>query len=114
MTSDLKPASRAVTSTSSTESSCSARSPRSAGSAASRRTCSTRASSTPVSPGEPPILAIAIVEVRYGLQTHDLYHLRSASARGGRLDGVGDRRDRGLVVYDAIADPSSLAPDRRA
>ncbi len=28
-----------------------------------------------VTPGDPPILAIAIVEVRYGLQTHDLYHL---------------------------------------
>ena len=26
-------------------------------------------------PGGPPILAFAIVEVRYGLQTHDLYHL---------------------------------------
>ena len=28
-----------------------------------------------VTPGEPPILALAVVEVRYGLQTHDLYHL---------------------------------------
>ena len=28
-----------------------------------------------VVPGGPPMLAIAIVEVRYGLQTHDLYHL---------------------------------------
>ena len=28
-----------------------------------------------VVPGGPPILAFAIVEVRYGLQTHDLYHL---------------------------------------
>ena len=28
-----------------------------------------------VVPDGPPILAFAIVEVRYGLQTHDLYHL---------------------------------------
>ena len=28
-----------------------------------------------VAPGGPPILAFAIVEVRYGLQTHDLYQL---------------------------------------
>ena len=60
---------------SSTGSSCSGRSRRSAGSAASRGTSSTRACSTPAAPGGPPILAFAIVEVRYGLQTHDLYHL---------------------------------------
>jgi hypothetical protein len=28
-----------------------------------------------VVPGEPPLLALPIVEVRYGLQSHDLYHL---------------------------------------
>ena len=32
-----------------------------------------------VAPGGPPVLAFCIVEVRYGLQSHDLYHLPSAS-----------------------------------
>jgi maltokinase len=59
-----------------------------------------------VAPGEPPILAIAIVEVRYGLQTHDLYHL----PLGFRLTedawkaSVIAETD-GWIAYDAIADP---------
>ena len=59
-----------------------------------------------VAPGGPPILAFGIVEVRYGLQTHDLYHLP-----------LGFRPDEdewtdsviaaagGWTVYDAISDP---------
>ena len=59
-----------------------------------------------VTPGEPPILAIAIVEVRYGLQTHDLYHL----PLGFRPSGDGWTQSviaetEGWVAYDAIADP---------
>ena len=59
-----------------------------------------------VTQGEPPILAIAIVEVRYGLQTHDLYHL----PLGFRPTGDGwatsvIAETEGWVVYDAIADP---------
>ena len=59
-----------------------------------------------VTPGEPPILAIAIVEVRYGLQTHDLYHL----PLGFRPSGEGWNESviaetEGWVAYDAIADP---------
>jgi maltokinase len=59
-----------------------------------------------VTQGEPPILAIAIVEVRYGLQTHDLYHL----PLGFRLTedawkaSVIAETD-GWIAYDAIADP---------
>jgi maltokinase len=59
-----------------------------------------------VAPGEPPILAIAVVEVRYGLQTHDLYHL----PLGFRLTedawkaSVIAETD-GWIAYDAIADP---------
>ena len=110
-------ASRAATCTSSTGSSCWGRSPRSAGSAASRATCSMRVCSTPgVVPGEPPILAFAIVEVRYGLQTHDLYHLplgfrpeRRTSWNSSRSS----RRPRAGSVYDAIADPRARLPDRR-
>ena len=60
-----------------------------------------------VTPGEPPILAIAIVEVRYGLQSHDLYHL----PLGFRPSGEGWNRSviaetEGWVAYDAIADPA--------
>ena len=59
-----------------------------------------------VTPGEPPILAIAIVEVRYGLQTHELYHL----PLGFRPSGDGWTQSviaetEGWVAYDAIADP---------
>jgi len=62
-----------------------------------------------VTPGEPPILAVAIVEVRYGLQTHDLYHL----PLGFRPSGEGWNESviaetEGWVAYDAIAD-SELA-----
>ena len=58
-----------------------------------------------VTPGEPPMLAIAIVEVRYGLQTHELYHLplgfRPAS-EGWRPSVIAETE--GWTVYDAIAD----------
>ena len=63
-----------------------------------------------VAPGGPPILAIAIVEVRYGLQTHDLYHLplgfRPAD-EGWKASAIAETE--GWTVYDAIADPSSPA-----
>ncbi len=59
-----------------------------------------------VAPGEPPILAIAIVEVRYGLQTHDLYHLPLGfrpSADSWKQSVIAETE--GWVAYDAIADP---------
>ena len=59
--------------------------------------------------GEPPILAIAIVEVRYGLQTHELYHLPLGFRRSG--DGWSESviaETEGWIAYDAIAD-SELA-----
>ena len=55
--------------------------------------------------GEPPILAFAIVEVRYGLQSHDLYHLPLGfrpDVDGWRASVVAETQ--GWVVYDAIAD----------
>jgi maltokinase len=59
-----------------------------------------------IAPGGPPILAFGIVEVRYGLQTHDLYHL----PLGFRPDVDGWQESviaatDGWTVYDAIADP---------
>jgi maltokinase len=59
-----------------------------------------------VAPGEPPMLAIAIVEVRYGLQSHDLYHLPLGfrPADEGWTASVIAETD-GWKAYDAIADP---------
>jgi maltokinase len=59
-----------------------------------------------VTSGEPPILAIAVVEVRYGLQTHDLYHLPLGfrpSESGWSASVVAETE--GWIAYDAIADP---------
>jgi trehalose synthase-fused probable maltokinase len=59
-----------------------------------------------VVPGEPPIIAFAIVEVRYGLQSHDLYHLplgfrpESDDWKSSIIAAT-----EGWTVYDAIADP---------
>jgi maltokinase len=59
-----------------------------------------------VVPGGPPILAFAIVEVRYGLQTHDLYHLplgfRPKEDDWEEQAVVAETE--GWIVYDAIAD----------
>ena len=60
-----------------------------------------------VVPGGPPILALAIVEVRYGLQTHDVYHLplgfRPAEERWHQAVIA---ETEGWTIYDAIADPA--------
>jgi trehalose synthase-fused probable maltokinase len=59
-----------------------------------------------VDAGEPPILAIAVVEVRYGLQTHDLYHLPLGfrpSESGWNASVVAETE--GWIAYDAMADP---------
>ena len=67
-----------------------------------------------VVPGEPPLLAFAIVEVRYGLQSHDLYHL----PLGFRPDADNWKASiiaatDGWTVYDALADPDARPGDRR-
>ena len=57
-------------------------------------------------PGGPPILAFAIVEVRYGLQSHDLYHLPLGFRPiddGWEQASVVAEAD-GWIAYDAIAD----------
>jgi len=58
-----------------------------------------------VVPGGPPILAFTIVEVRYGLQTHELYHLPLGfrpSDDGWDQQVVAETE--GWVAYDALAD----------
>ncbi|HEX4930598.1 MAG TPA: hypothetical protein VFV62_07795, partial [Gaiellaceae bacterium] len=60
-----------------------------------------------VASGGPPILAFAVVEVRYGLQTHDLYHLPLGfrpTDDGWEQQSVVAETD-GWIAYDAIADP---------
>ena len=62
-----------------------------------------------VAPGGPPILAFAIVEVRYGLQSHDLYHLPLGFRPTD--DGWNESviaETEGWTVYDAIADPALI------
>jgi maltokinase len=59
-----------------------------------------------VPPEGPPFLALSIVEVRYGLQTHDLYHLPLGfrpSSEGWSEAVIAETE--GWVAYDAIADP---------
>ena len=60
-----------------------------------------------IAPGGAPLLGFAIVEVRYGLQTHDLYHvpLGFRPAEEGWRDSAIAEVD-GWTVYDAIADPA--------
>jgi maltokinase len=53
-----------------------------------------------------PMLAVAIVEVRYGLQTHHVYHLPLGfrpAEEGWTASVIAETE--GWVVYDAIADP---------
>jgi maltokinase len=59
-----------------------------------------------VDAGELPILAVAVVEVRYGLQTHDLYHLPLGfrpSDSGWNASVIAETE--GWIAYDAMADP---------
>jgi len=59
-----------------------------------------------IAPGGPPVLAFAVVEVRYGLQSHDLYHLPLGfrpAAEGWRESVIAE--PDGWTVYDALADP---------
>jgi maltokinase len=59
-----------------------------------------------IAPGGPPVLAFCIVEVRYGLLSHDLYHLPLGfrpAAEGWREAVIAE--PDGWTVYDALADP---------
>jgi maltokinase len=62
-----------------------------------------------MAPGGPPLLAFAIVEVRYGLQTHDLYHLPLGfRPREDGWDLAVIAETEGWIVYDALADPELM------
>jgi maltokinase len=65
-----------------------------------------RVSVAAAAPGGPPLLAIAVVEVRFSLQTHELYQLALGfrpSAEGWRDAVVAETG--GWTAYDAMADP---------
>jgi len=73
--------------------------------AKSRDVLDARVLSAAVAPGGPPLLALAVVEVRFGLQTHEVYQL----ALGFRPVAEGWTEDvfaeqGGWVAYDALAD----------
>ena len=68
-----------------------------------------------VVPGGPPLLALAIVEVRYGLQTHDLYHLPLGfRPSDDGWDEQVDRGGRGLDRLRRARRSRARPPDRRA
>ena len=62
-----------------------------------------------VPPEGPPFLALSIVEVRYGLQTHDLYHLPLGFRPStDDWDDAVVAETEGWVAYDAVADPELM------
>ncbi len=74
--------------------------------AKSRDVLDARVVSAATAPGGPPLLSIAIVEVRFGLQTHELYQLALGfrPAEDGWTESVVEEHG-GWVAYDAMADP---------
>jgi maltokinase len=74
--------------------------------AKSRDVLDARILSAATAPGGPPLLSLAIVEVRFGLQTHELYQLALGfrPAEEGWKDAVVGEVG-GWTAYDALADP---------
>ena len=74
--------------------------------AKSRDVLDARVVTAAIAPGGAPVLALAIVEVRFGLQTHELYQLALGfrpAADGWEEEVVAEQG--GWIVYDALADP---------
>jgi len=74
--------------------------------AKSRDVLDARVLAATTAPGGPPLLSLAIVEVRFGLQTHELYQLVLGfrpSEEGWTDAVVADTG--GWTAYDAMADP---------
>jgi maltokinase len=74
--------------------------------AKSRDVLDARVAGAAIAPGGPPLLALAIVEVRFSLQTHELYQLALGfrPAEEGWRDAV-VAETGGWTAYDAMADP---------
>jgi maltokinase len=74
--------------------------------AKSRDVLDARVTAAATAPGGPPLLVIAVIEVRFSLQTHELYQLALGfrpSAEGWSEAVVAELG--GWTVYDALADP---------
>jgi predicted trehalose synthase len=74
--------------------------------AKSRDVLDARVVAAGTAPGGPPLLSFAIVEVRFGLQTHELYQLALGfrPAEDGWRESV-VAETGGWTAYDALADP---------
>jgi maltokinase len=74
--------------------------------AKSRDVLDARVVTAAVAPGGPPLLALAVVEVRFSLQTHELYQLALGfrPTEEGWTEAVVEETG-GWTVYDAMADP---------
>jgi predicted trehalose synthase len=74
--------------------------------AKSRDVLDARVIAAVTAPGGPPLLAIAVIEVRFSLQTHELYQLALGfrPATEGWADAV-VAEIGGWTAYDAMADP---------
>jgi predicted trehalose synthase len=74
--------------------------------AKSRDVLDARVVAAATAPGGPPLLSLAVVEVRFGLQTHELYQLLLGfrPAEDGWRDAVVEEVG-GWTAYDAMADP---------
>jgi maltokinase len=74
--------------------------------AKSRDVLDARVVAAATAPGGPPLLSLAIVEVRFGLQTHELYQLALGfrPVEEGWRDAVVAELG-GWTAYDALADP---------
>ena len=70
----------------------------------SRDVAHARIVEAPLLRDEPPLLALALVEIGFHPGTHVLYQLSFGLRPADGLEGVIDRRD-GWDVYDALADP---------
>jgi predicted trehalose synthase len=74
--------------------------------AKSRDVLDARVVAAAAAPGGPPLLCLAIVEVRFGLQTHELFQL--ALGFRPQSEGWGEAvvaETGGWTAYDAMADP---------
>ena len=74
--------------------------------AKSRDVLDARVVAATTAPGGPPLLSLAIVEVRFGLQTHELYQLALGlrPVEEGWTEAVVEEAG-GWTIYDAMADP---------
>ena len=72
--------------------------------AKSREVAHARILEAPFLRDEPPVLALALIEIGFHPGTHELYQVPLGFRPDTGLEGVIDRRE-GWAIYDALADP---------